>query len=48
MTLITYALYFAALIGAALALTIWMARVYGGIPALAGVERIVQIGRAHV
>ena len=41
MTLLAYALYFAALIGAALALAVWMARVYGGVPALARVERAV-------
>lgn len=39
MTLLAYTLYFAALIGAALGLAVWMGRVYGGVPALAGVER---------
>lgn len=39
MTLLAYTLYFAALIGAALGLAVWMGRVYGGVSALAGVER---------
>lgn len=39
MTFLAYTLYFAALVGAALGLGLWMARVYGGIPALAGIER---------
>jgi K+-transporting ATPase ATPase A chain len=39
MTVLAYTLYFAALIGAALGLAVWMGRVYGGVPALAGVER---------
>jgi potassium-transporting ATPase potassium-binding subunit len=39
MTFLTYGLYFAALIVAALVLALWMIRVYGGLPALAGVER---------
>ncbi len=39
MTFLAYGLYFGALIGAALGLAVWMARVYGGVPALAGVER---------
>ncbi|NUB44972.1 potassium-transporting ATPase subunit KdpA [Fertoebacter nigrum] len=39
MTFLAYTLYFGALIGAALCLAVWMARVYGGMPALAGVER---------
>ncbi|AMY71307.1 potassium-transporting ATPase subunit KdpA [Frigidibacter mobilis] len=39
MTMLAYALYFAGLIGAAVALAAWMARVYSGIPALAGIER---------
>ena len=39
MTLLAYTLYFAALIGAALGLAVWMGRVYGGVSALDGVER---------
>jgi potassium-transporting ATPase potassium-binding subunit len=39
MTLLAYPLYFAALVGAALGLAVWTGRVYGGVPALAGVER---------
>jgi len=41
MTLLAYTLYFAALIGAALGLAMWMDRVYGGLPALARLERAV-------
>lgn len=41
MALLAYTLYFAALIGAALLIAIWMGRVYGGLPALAGIERAV-------
>ena len=41
MTVLAYTLYFAALIGAALGLAVIMARVYAGIPALAGIERKV-------
>ncbi|EEW23733.1 potassium-transporting ATPase subunit KdpA [Rhodobacter ferrooxidans] len=44
MTFLAYALYFGALIGAALMLAAWMARVYAGIPALAGVERLLLRG----
>ncbi|GGH44935.1 potassium-transporting ATPase subunit KdpA [Frigidibacter albus] len=44
MTMLAYALYFAALVGAALVLAAWMARVYSGIPALAGIERRVLRG----
>ena len=40
MTILAYALYFAALIGAALGLALWMGRVYSGISALAGIERV--------
>ena len=40
MTVLAYALYFAALIGAALGLALWMGRVYSGISALAGIERV--------
>ena len=40
MTLFAYILYFAVLTGAALSLSVWMARVYGGLPALAGIERL--------
>lgn len=39
MTLLAYTLYFAALIGAALGLAVWMGRVYGGASELVGVER---------
>ncbi len=39
MTILAYGLYFAALVGAALLLALWMARVYDGLPALARVER---------
>jgi potassium-transporting ATPase potassium-binding subunit len=39
MTLLSYGLYFAVLIGLALAVAAWMGRVYDGLPALAGVER---------
>ncbi|MEO8243610.1 MAG: potassium-transporting ATPase subunit KdpA [bacterium] len=39
MTHLAYTLYFAALIGAALGLAVWMGRVYGGVSALAGLER---------
>jgi K+-transporting ATPase ATPase A chain len=39
MTLLAYTLYFAALIGGALGLAVWMGRVYGGASELAGVER---------
>ncbi len=39
MTLLAYTLYFAALISTALCLALWMSRVYGGLPALAGFER---------
>ena len=41
MTILAYTLYFAVLIGAALGVAHWMGRVYGGIPALAGIERAV-------
>ncbi len=41
MALLAYTLYFAALIGAALLIALWMGRVYGGLPALAGIERAV-------
>lgn len=41
MALLAYTLYFAALIGAALLIAIWMSRVYSGLPALAGIERAV-------
>jgi K+-transporting ATPase ATPase A chain len=41
MALLAYTLYFAALIGAALLVALWMGRVYGGLPALAGIERAV-------
>ncbi len=41
MTFLAYTLYFAALIGAALGLALWMGRVYGGVPALARVEAAV-------
>ena len=41
MTLLAYTLYFAALIGSALGLALWMGRVYGGVSALAGVERAI-------
>ncbi|MBZ4691331.1 MAG: potassium-transporting ATPase subunit [Cereibacter sp.] len=41
MTILAYSLYFAALLGAALGLALWMGRVYGGVPALAGIERAV-------
>ena len=40
MTLLAYTLYFAALTAAALGLAQWMCRVYRGVPALAGVERM--------
>lgn len=39
MTILAYGLYFAALVGAALLLALWMARVYDGLPALARIER---------
>ena len=39
MILLAYTLYFAALVGAALGLAVWMGRVYGGVSALTGVER---------
>lgn len=41
MALLAYTLYFAALIGAALVIALWMSRVYSGLPALAGIERAV-------
>ena len=41
MALLAYTLYFAALIGAALLIALWMGRVYSGLPALAGIERAV-------
>lgn len=41
MALLAYTLYFAALIGAALLIALWMGRVYGGLPALAGIERAI-------
>ncbi|MCZ8080124.1 MAG: potassium-transporting ATPase subunit KdpA [Rhodobacteraceae bacterium] len=41
MALLAYTLYFAALIGAALVIALWMSRVYGGLPALAGIERAI-------
>lgn len=41
MALLAYTLYFAALIGAALLIALWMGRVYGGLPALAGIEPAV-------
>ncbi|MEH6774632.1 MAG: potassium-transporting ATPase subunit KdpA [Cereibacter changlensis] len=41
MTILAYSLYFAALVGAALGLALWMGRVYGGVSALAGIERTV-------
>lgn len=39
MTILAYGLYFAALVGAALLLALWMARIYDGLPALARIER---------
>ncbi|PTE19797.1 potassium-transporting ATPase subunit KdpA [Cereibacter changlensis JA139] len=41
MTILAYSLYFAALVGAPLGLALWMGRVYGGVSALAGMERAV-------
>lgn len=41
MALLAYTLYFAALIGAALLIALWTGRVYGGLPALAGIERAI-------
>ncbi|MCU0905435.1 MAG: potassium-transporting ATPase subunit KdpA [Tabrizicola sp.] len=41
MTALAYGLYCGALIGAALVLALWMSRVYGGVPALAGIERAI-------
>lgn len=41
MTMMAYTIYFAILIGAALALAAWMARVYRGIDAVMGVEQAI-------
>jgi K+-transporting ATPase ATPase A chain len=44
MTILAYGLYFAVLVGAAVLLAAWMARVYNGVPALAGIERRILKG----
>ena len=44
MTLLAYGIYFGVLVGAALLLARWMVRVYAGVPAFAGVERVILRG----
>ena len=44
MTILAYGIYFGVLVGAALLLARWMVRVYAGVPAFAGVERVILRG----